>query len=341
MGLFDIFSTQDQEAAAKAQIAGLNAGNAQATGNINSAIGSLNSNYGAGSNALTSGYGNAGTALQSNYTKALQPYLTNYGQAQGGVQQLGNVLGLNGPAGSDAALTALRSTPGYKFQQESQDASVNAAAAANGTLNSGNQLLALNKVNQGLADSTYGQYVSQLQPYLNASQNAASGIAGTYQGLGQGQAGLATGLGQSQANLSTGLGQATAGQYDTLAGLNYQTQTGIGNANANADLAGLTASGNIWNMVGNIGKTAASVAPFVMSDKRLKQDITPVGELYDGQEVFRYRYIGSPVWQIGLMAQDVEKVIPDAVTEVGGYKAVNLNTATQYASELSRFLEAA
>jgi hypothetical protein len=42
-----------------------------------------------------------------------------------------------------------------------------------------------------------------------------------------------------------------------------------------------------------------------------------------------------------LMAQDVEKVIPGAVTDVNGWKAVNLNTATQYASELSRFLDEA
>jgi hypothetical protein len=73
----------------------------------------------------------------------------------------------------------------------------------------------------------------------------------------------------------------------------------------------------------------------------LKEEIEPVGKLYDGQEVYKYRYIGSPVWQIGLMAQDVEKVIPGAVTDVNGWKAVNLNTATQYASELSRFLDEA
>jgi hypothetical protein len=41
------------------------------------------------------------------------------------------------------------------------------------------------------------------------------------------------------------------------------------------------------------------------------------------------------------MAQDVEKIVPEAVTEVGGYKAVNLNKATAYAADLARFLEAA
>jgi hypothetical protein len=327
--IFDIFSDQPAKDAAAAQTAGLNTANAQATGNINSAIGGLNTNY----------------------TAALQPFLTNYGQAQQGTTALGNVLGLNGQGGSDAALTALRNTPGYKFQQGTLDDTVNAAAAANGTLNSGNQLLALNKVNQGLADSTYGQYVSQLQPYLGASGAAAGGIAG----------------------VNTGLGNATAGQYDQLAGLNYQTQTGIGNANANADLAAYNASGNFWNMLGGIGSMAtkgggtvggnlasgigsaastaaggigdaiSSALPMLamFSDERLKEFIEPVGELYDGTNVYRYNYKGDPTPRIGLMAQEVEKTNPDAVIEIGGYKAVNYGKATQLASDLARFLEAA
>ena len=73
----------------------------------------------------------------------------------------------------------------------------------------------------------------------------------------------------------------------------------------------------------------------------MKEDIEKVGELTDGQPVYKYRYIGDNVIQIGLMAQDVEKTRPDAVTEVGGYKAVDYGKATQYAADLSRFLEAA
>jgi hypothetical protein len=222
---------------------------------------------------------------------------------------------------------------------------------------SGNQALA--NYNQGLAGTTYNNYVSQLQPYLGASNQAAGGIAG----------------------VDTGLGNATAGQYNNLGQLGYASQTGIGNANANADLSAYNASGNFWNMLGGIGgaKTTgggsiggnllgsfggvpgavgptsvggaplssgilgglSSLAGSIFSDSRLKEDIESVGELYDGQEVYKFRYIGSPIWQIGLMAQDVEKIIPDAVTEVGGYKTLNLNKATQYASELACFLEAA
>jgi hypothetical protein len=271
------------------------------------------------------------------------------------------VLGLNGARGNETAEQALQATPGYQFQQQQGTAAVDAAAAKSGMLNSGNQALALQKQGQGLASQNYNNYVSQLQPYLQASNAAAGGIAG----------------------VDTGLGNAVAGQDNTLANLNYSAQTGIGNANANAALAPLTAGANIFNLIGSLGKigtpgggtvggnifgsfgggggvpgasgpTSVGGAPLsggssgllgmlgsVFSDPRLKEDIASVGKLYDGQEVYKYRYIGSPVWQIGLMAPDVEKAVPEAVNDVGGYKAVNLNTATQYAADLARFLDAA
>src|ERR1019366_1149167 len=167
MSIFDIFGTSAQNNAAQAQIQGINTGQAQATGNIN-----------------------AGTqALQTNYTNALQPYLQNYAQAQPGVNALGNVLGLNGVRGGETAQQALQATPGYQFQQQQGAAAVNAGAAANGTLNSGNQALALQQQGQGLASQNYNNYVSQLQPYLGASNAAAGGIAGVDTGLGNAVAG--------------------------------------------------------------------------------------------------------------------------------------------------------
>ena len=86
----DLFGGADN--AAQAQIAGINQGVTQATGNINQ-----------GNQALT-----------TNYAAALSPFTTNFGTAQQGVGALGNALGLNGPAGTQSALTALQMTPGYQ-----------------------------------------------------------------------------------------------------------------------------------------------------------------------------------------------------------------------------------
>lgn len=306
MSIFDIFNNSVAEDAARQQIAGINEGVSKATGNINSGISALNSNYMAG----------------------LQPFLTNYSNANAGVDQLKNLLGLNGQQGTDAAMKSLEATPGYKFQLQQGNNSINAAAAANGTLASGKQLIDLSNYNQGLASTTYQNAVNNLMPFLSSSNTAAGGIGSLY----------------------SGLGNATAGQYDSLANLNYTASTGIGNANANATLAQNQANQNQWgalsglasagsNLLGSSGGIAGLMSIF--SDENLKENIEPVGKLYDGTNVYRYNYIGSLIPHIGVMAQEVERDRPDAVTEIGGFKAVNYAKATDRAASLARFLEAA
>jgi hypothetical protein len=74
---------------------------------------------------------------------------------------------------------------------------------------------------------------------------------------------------------------------------------------------------------------------FTGSDERLKQDIKPVGRLADGQTIYSYRYKGDPRTQIGLLAQEVERAHPKAVTtHPSGYKMVNYAAATAPAGGL-------
>jgi soluble lytic murein transglycosylase-like protein len=58
---------------------------------------------------------------------------------------------------------------------------------------------------------------------------------------------------------------------------------------------------------------AAYAAVLAFSDRRLKDNIEPIGKLFDGQNVYRYNFKGDDKKQIGLMAQEVEKRYPDAV----------------------------
>lgn len=84
---------------------------------------------------------------------------------------------------------------------------------------------------------------------------------------------------------------------------------------------------NLWGGalgLGKLGLTAASM----FSDRRVKDDIEKVGRLGNGLPVYRFRYKGSPTVQIGLMAQDVELVKPEAVGEWRGIKTVNYDLAT-------------
>lgn len=60
----------------------------------------------------------------------------------------------------------------------------------------------------------------------------------------------------------------------------------------------------------------------MFSDRRLKTDIRRVGETNDGVPIYTFRFKGSPVTQMGVMAQDVEKRQPRAVVDRGPYKGV-------------------
>jgi hypothetical protein len=313
MGIFDALTTTDQTNAANAQIAGINQGL---------------TNYGAANAA-----GNQ--ALQTNYAAALAPFTQNLQATQTGQQGLLNALGLGGQAGNQSAMTALQNTPGYQFQLQQGDNAITSQDAASGKTGSGNEGIALSNYNQGLAGTTYNNYISQLQPFLGAAGNAASGAGAVNTGLGSALNANQQAYGQAQ-----------------LAG-----QAGIGNANANSDLAGLTQSSNILGLLGGAAKLGTGTANSTLggsaisgagnlfsqlSDFRAKDDIETVGELYDGQPVYRYRYKGDHRHQIGLIAQNVEREHPEAVSEMGwGLKGVDYRRATDFAATLGRFREAA
>jgi hypothetical protein len=61
------------------------------------------------------------------------------------------------------------------------------------------------------------------------------------------------------------------------------------------------------------------------SDARLKRDITLVGRLDDGLGLYRYRYLWSDTVYVGVMAQEVALIHPDAVVRgsFDGYLRVN------------------
>lgn len=75
------------------------------------------------------------------------------------------------------------------------------------------------------------------------------------------------------------------------------------------------------------GDVAAEGGPgsiLVVSDKRLKRDIVRVGELDNGLGLYRYRYIWSDTVYVGVMAQEVAYVVPDAaVVGSDGYLRVD------------------
>lgn len=92
---------------------------------------------------------------------------------------------------------------------------------------------------------------------------------------------------------------------------------------------GLGAYGMFGGGAAAAASPAMAMAPALMfSDERLKENIVPVGETYDGQTLHLYNYKGDSTPQVGLIAQEVERVHPDAVVEhPSGYKMVDYGKA--------------
>jgi hypothetical protein len=112
-----------------------------------------------------------------------------------------------------------------------------------------------------------------------------------------------------------GLGSQSSGTSDTTSQMSGADQF--------AKIAG--GIGSLGNL-GNLSK---------LSDRRAKEDIAQVGTLFDGTPVYRFRYIGHEEFQIGLMAQDIEKTTPEAVGQLGPFKTVDYKLATDRSLQIA------
>jgi hypothetical protein len=92
-------------------------------------------------------------------------------------------------------------------------------------------------------------------------------------------------------------------------GSNASRQAGMMGMFGNALQGGIQAGG----MIG-----AAQMAPMMFSDKRMKKDIKPLGKAGSvlGLTAYEYKYKGDDEKRVGFMAQDVKRVLPEAVAEV-------------------------
>jgi hypothetical protein len=198
----------------------------------------------------------------------------------------------------------------------------------------------------GLAPILTNQY--------NANVGAQQGAAGTLYGAGSGTATTGAQLGQiplqnqlqalqaqgtlpglltqpamtqlAAANTAQGLpGQNIAGQENLvlpIAGLGGQT-SGTGTSTT-------TSQTPLINTLLSAGALAAGTAG-ALSDERAKENIERVGLLHNGLPVYKYNYRHDPLktTQVGLLAQEVERMLPEAVIEDdSGLKYVNYNLAT-------------
>ncbi len=75
------------------------------------------------------------------------------------------------------------------------------------------------------------------------------------------------------------------------------------------------------------GSLAGAGAYAYRSDRRSKRNVDRIGTNPLGLPVYSFQYNDGDAFHIGLMAQDVEKVIPEAVEEIDGVKHVYYDLA--------------
>jgi hypothetical protein len=124
--------------------------------------------------------------------------------------------------------------------------------------------------------------------------------------------GLMSGSQVQAPNFSVGQGAQMPGvDYGGMVGQNYQNQ-----------LQGWQAqqANNPWN--GVMGGLFGSANTAIMSDRRLKTDVSFLGYLRD-LPLYAYRYIWGGPRMVGVMAQDMLRLRPAAVVQMGDYLAVD------------------
>ncbi len=195
---------------------------------------------------------------------------------------------------------------------------------------------------QNLAYQPVSQAYSPLMSYATSGADSLKRLLGgdtsefdTYRaGTGydfekdRGESGIMTMLGskgmrnsgaalKSLVSFNDGLQRKSINDYmDRLLGL-----TGIGfNAGQQLTQAGNTSQSQ------STGKSSSSesaskehdgigkfIGKFIASDSRLKEDIKKVGQLDNGLNVYTYKYLGGKTTYVGVMADEVKDIMPEAL----------------------------
>lgn len=233
MGLFsDLFTNRPARDAAAAYNSAVTQGRDQAFGALtegrDAALGSLDA-------------GRAGALAQIGRIGQV-----DLSGAQRGYSSLLDAMGANGADGLSRASTAFRSAPGYTAGLESGLDAIDRRAAARGMLASGATNLDTARYATDYADQQFGNYAQRL---LAAFQ----GVPGMQLAQAQAQAAPA-----AQAYLTTGQQRAgiESGTGQNIAQIGFQAAQGMGNANAQAQMARGQAAQNVLGAI-NMGANLA------------------------------------------------------------------------------------
>jgi hypothetical protein len=234
----------------------------------------------------------------------LQPYAAAGAPA---LEQQQALLGLRGPEAQRAAIAGIEGGAGFQAQVRQGEEALLQRASATGGLRGGNIQAALAQFRPQMLQAEIEKQYGRLGGLTALGQTTQQNIA---------QLGQASAAGTATAGLRTGADIA-----------NLMGQQGA--ARAGAELAQGQAFANVLNLPAQFlgmqygAKVGTPGFGNIFSDIRLKKNITRVGTRPDGLGVYEFEYVWGGCRQVGLMAQEVLGVYPDAVGESGGYLTVD------------------
>lgn len=289
-------------------------------------IGGINQYAGFAQPGISGAMGYAQAAAQPLTAQQIQQYMNPYTQnvVNSTMAAMGrqNQMGLEGVRGNAAAQNALGG---------------NRVGVAEANYLSGQHASQMPLI-AGLYQSGYDKSAAMAAQQFQDNPLRAANLYGNLALQGQ-----TAGLQGAQAQLQAGtLQQQTQQALDTAKLQNWllpygqlgaQAQIAAGLGSQMGGTGTSETMGPAPNLFGQVaGLGVAALGAF--SDERMKEDIHKVGETNDGQPIYRYRFKGSPKWEIGLLAQEVERDHPEAVTSgFGGMKMVDYKAATDDAVE--------
>lgn len=286
--------------------------NSAQVGMLNNAYGTLQNNLGATASGAnldpysTPGFADALKTATNDITNQVKGTYAASGRDPSGAGSFAGSLGRGLTSGLAPTIAAQYNTNYNNMANANNSllAGANSTASGINSLNTSQvQSLLAGIGGAGSVGSLYtspalAQYAAANQSYSQPYQNLAALLqpSTALAGLGSSSSGTGTSTQTSQPSLLDSIASGFKVGGTALSGLG-SAYTGL----SSGGLAGLLA----------------------LSDERAKENKAKVGELYDGTSVWSYNYKGDSKPQIGVMAQEIERQQPDAVTEIGGLKHVN------------------
>jgi hypothetical protein len=227
---------------------------------------------------------------------------------------------------AESELALGRSLSPEQMREASQSARAAFAARGLGTSmgSSAAEILNRDAYGQQRLDARRG-FAAGVNDMDLARRQRRIGLAGAYGDLDPFRQGMQPAFGLGMQTLSTTAGQAgqTFGRSLQQAGnvesFNLNMLSGNRNSalNNNAAMQGAAMQAGAMRDAGMMGMFG-QIGSSIFSDKRMKADIKPVGKAGNvlGLTAYEFRYKGDKEKHVGFMAQDVKKVLPEAVEEV-------------------------